>query len=147
MKAGQYWVGDLCYVMGSDWQEVCSKIITKDDVLVGEFELADGTKFALMCTAYGDGTYSDQDGKMYSVDAGLIGCILVEDIKDVCSHRVYHELGHIINFSEDFTVSSDEGWINFGDLVSIDTAQEESDDEDYYCFEDDVDIEDDEEES
>ena len=68
MKAGTYWIGDLCYVMHDEWDEVCNITISGHSVKDGEFKLADGREFATYCTAYGDGMYSDQDGNVYGVD-------------------------------------------------------------------------------
>ena len=80
MKAGTYYVGDLCYVMHGEWDEFCNLTIVGQKVLDGEFNLADGRRFATFTTQWGDGTYQDQQGREYSVDAGLIGCIALENI-------------------------------------------------------------------
>jgi hypothetical protein len=80
MKAGTYYVGDLCYVLHDEWDEVCELIIKDNVCLDGEFTLRDGRRFAIYGTAYGDGNYFDQNGKSYDVDAGSIGCILMNDI-------------------------------------------------------------------
>ena len=86
MRAGTYYVGDLCYVMHPQWKEVCNLMFNtgrgNDGVLDGEFNLANGVRFAVHSTAYGDGTYYDAEGRKYPVDAGLIGCIAVEDVYD-----------------------------------------------------------------
>ena len=84
MRPGTYYVGDLCYVMHPQWREVCDLMFaTKDNgTLDGEFNLANGVRFALHGTAYGDGVYYDEQGRKYPVDAGLIGCIRVEDVYD-----------------------------------------------------------------
>jgi hypothetical protein len=151
MKAGKYWIGDLCYVMESDWREVCQKTSSSSatDVSEGEFELDDGTKFAMLNTAYGDGIYYDQNGRGYSVDSGTIGCILVDDIKGFETAEVNHTLGNIIDFPNGLKVENNEGILTFDggieSTIHIDTVgAEDDDDDDYdsYCFEDDVDIED-----
>ena len=80
MKAGTYYVGDLCYVLHERWDEVCELIIEGNRCLDGEFNLKDGTRFAIYGTAYGDGNYFDQNGKSYDVDAGSIGCVLLDNI-------------------------------------------------------------------
>jgi len=83
MPAGEYYIGDLCYVMTSEeWLEVCDLTIQDSRLIEGEFQLKDGRKFAMYSTAYGDGTYYDHYGFSYSVDSGSIGCIRMEDIKD-----------------------------------------------------------------
>lgn len=129
MKAGKYWVGDLCYVMHADWKEVCSIVPDAHNSKNNEFSLADGTKFTFKYTAYGDGTYYDESGKNYPVDAGLIGCILVSDIKEHDWNSL--DGGHVIDFEEDFEAKYHKGTISFGDKVAIDTDPEDEDDE--YC--------------
>jgi len=126
MPAGKYYVGDLCYVMHDVWNEFCNITIEGNNVLDGVFALSDGRLFATFCTMYGDGEYRDNYGRMYGVDAGLIGCIRVEDIKDPEAHM---SGGHVIEFKEDFEVDSVDGEIMFGDIY-INTAGEEE--EDYY---------------
>ena len=85
MPAGHYYVGDLCYVMHPQWNEVCDIMFagrTDHGCNEGEFTLANGVKFAVYNTAHGDGEYPDQKGNTYPVDAGCIGCIRVEDVYD-----------------------------------------------------------------
>jgi len=128
MPAGTYYVGDLCYVMHLQWDEFCVLTIEDDGVHDGEFTLKNGVKFAFKGTAYGDGSYEDQHGNDYSVDTGLIGCILMSDIDDpeVSKHGESYimDLGQVITFPEPFEVSSASGVIHFGDVVSIDTTCE-----------------------
>ena len=124
MPAGKYYIGDLCYVMtDKEWEEVCEltapKMGTWGKSTQGEFELADGRKFTCYDTKWGDGTYYDEIGHSYSVDAGLIGCILVSDIK-ANKYDNLLDLGAIIEFDEDFATSEHEGKIQFGYIV-IDT--------------------------
>ena len=84
MRPGTYYVGDLCYVMHPQWDEVCKLMFATEgnNVLDGEFNLANGVRFSLHSTAYGDGTYLDKQRRQYPVDAGLIGCVRVEDVDD-----------------------------------------------------------------
>lgn len=138
MQAGKYYVGDLCYVMTNDeWDEFCSITIKDNDCLDGEFEFADGRKFATYGTKWGDGEYSDQYGNRYSVDAGLIGCIRVEDIR-ANKYENIAELGAIMKFETDFVTGGGredrnwEGTIQFG-RVAIETNPEW---EDEYSYED-----------
>jgi hypothetical protein len=125
MKAGKYFIGDLCYVLGDRWDEVCSLIIIDHSCLDGEFELSDGTKFAIYGTAHGDGVYPDQRGNGYPVDSGSIGCVLVDDITE---GELDESLGNIHDFEEDFKTGEENGIIRIGD-VDIDTRGE-CDDED-----------------
>jgi len=105
--AGKYYVGDLCYVMHDEWDEVCGLFFKgRDDhgCNQGVFELKDGRKFASFNTKYGDGAYFDQYGEEYGVDAGLIGCIALNDI-DLNADGNFTRGGQIIQFDSDFTVS------------------------------------------
>jgi hypothetical protein len=132
MPAGRYYVGDLCYVMHPQWDEFCNITISGHQCLDGEFNLANGVRFASYGTAYGDGSYSDREGRNYSVDAGLIGCIRVEDINDPTPGL---EGGQIIEFAEPFETSggrNSENWdgvIRFGNVEIATEFQEEWDQE------------------
>ena len=125
MRSGTYYVGDLCYVMHPQWKEVCDLMFATGDntVLDGEFNLANGVRFTLHSTAYGDGTYQDQQGRKYPVDAGLIGCIRVEDVVDP---EAWLAGVQTVEFTEQFELQYDEGVISFVNangkvLLSIDT--------------------------
>jgi len=112
MRAGTYYVGDLCYVMHPQWKEVCDLMFACDgnQVLDGEFNLANGVRFAVHSTAYGDGTYMDLDGREYPVDAGLIGCIRVEDVYDP---EWWLEGVQTVEFQYPFALEYDNGVIRF----------------------------------
>lgn len=118
-EPGDYYVGDLCYVLRNEWDEVCSLTIKEHSCLDGVFTLANGTKFATYGTAYGDGVYIDQKGHKYPVDAGLIGCVAVKDLDaNILKNNIH--LGNIIKFDKPFTTNEDQGVIVIGNL-SIDT--------------------------
>jgi len=131
MRPGRYYVGDLCYVMHPQWREVCDLMFATDSgVLEGEFNLSNGVRFALSSTAYGDGTYYDGEGRKYPVDAGLIGCIRVEDVYDP---EWYLEGVNEVVFDNPFHIEYNIGTIMFvehmpgGDrevALSIETAKE-----------------------
>lgn len=129
MRPGTYLVGDLCYVMHPQWKEVCDLMFATDGngVLDGEFNLANGVRFAVHSTAYGDGTYFDEQDRQYPVDAGLIGCIRVEDVYDP---EWYLEGVHTVVFDKPFELVYNDGRISFvtedgRTVVAIDTADEE----------------------
>ena len=127
MPAGTYYIGDLCYCMHDEWDEFCELTINDRECLDGEFNLKDGRRFATYGTAYGDGTYAANVGGDVSVDAGLIGCILVSDIKDKTDPA---EMGIVVTFDEPFETSEYHGLITFGH-VKINTDYDDSDDTDY----------------
>lgn len=123
MPSGKYYVGDLCYVMtDAEWEQFCKITIQGNKCLDGEFNLPDGRRFATYGTAFGDGVYHDQYGYSYSVDAGLIGCIKVEDIKAEKYDNLL-DLGAIVDFERPFVTSGGrgekdwEGVIQFGHIM------------------------------
>jgi hypothetical protein len=132
MEPGRYYVGDLCYVMDDSWNEVCELTSNEHNVLDGGFRLRDGREFVIFTTKWGDGTYLDKEGREYPVDAGLIGCIRVEDM-DVYPVEVCDD-GHMIEFLKPFICEKVDGVIYFG-KIAIDTDpadydEEEEDDDD-----------------
>ena len=138
MPAGEYYIGDLCYVMTSEeWLEVCDLTIQDSRLIEGEFQLKDGRKFAMYSTAYGDGTYHDHYGFSYSVDSGSIGCIRTVDIKankypSLGDTQDLLDLGAVQSFDTDFVTGGGrgepgwEGLIQFGHIViETDPTEEE----------------------
>jgi hypothetical protein len=135
MQAGKYWVGDLCYVFSDkDWMDACKLFISGNDCLEGEFNLPDGRRFAIFNTAYGDGEYYDQNGHKYCVDAGCIGCTLVENIS-ASKYNNIEDLGNIVEFNETFEVLEDQGLIKIGHIL-IETNDTYDDEYDEEVFED-----------
>lgn len=135
MPAGLYYVGDLCYVMHDEWDEVCSILFgdSEDNIIPeGEFRLKDGRRFALYSTAHGDGTYKDNEGNRYMVDAGSIGCIRIEDIRQTPENFING--GVALTFLQPFHTGSDGSNLTFGH-ITIDTDPEpdyEEDDDNIY---------------
>lgn len=133
MPAGEYYIGDLCYVMHDEWNEVCDYICDFADsgkTTEGEFTLKDGRRFAVYDTAYGDGVYYDQYGNDYGVDAGVIGCILTSDISESDKKNIPD--GHVHLFEKEFPTYTDHGKLYFGDVVvDTDPEYEEDDEADY----------------
>jgi hypothetical protein len=140
MQAGKYYIGDLCYVMDDkEWDEFCSITIKDNECLDGEFEMKDGRKFATYGTMWGDGSYRSNIGTEHAVDAGLIGCIRVEDIR-ANKYESIESLGAIVEFKMPFTTEGGrsaqgrdwDGVIRFGNVM-IETNPEFEDeyDEEY----------------
>ena len=141
MPAGKYYVGDLCYVMHDEWDEACSLFFQgREDngCNEGEFNLRDGRRFVSYNTKWGDGTYKDQFGKHYGVDAGLIGCIKLDDIDLDCGYNGVRG-GQIVEFDAPFHCSGGrtrewDGIIRIGHIViktDGDTWDEEEEEEEY----------------
>lgn len=133
MKAGKYYVGDLCYVMHPEWDELCDLFFAgraDHGCNQGEFTLKDGRQIASFNTSWGDGTYESNVGTTHCVDSGSIGCIRVEDIRDNTYDKI-ESLGAIVDFEDDFEVYSKNGVIVIGH-VRIDTEWTDEEEEDYY---------------
>lgn len=117
-----YWVGDLCYVMHDCWSEVCNlafpDLYTQNH---GPMKLEDGREFVIFGTAYGDGVYEDQLGRAYPVDAGCIGAILLNEIRDT---DLNIEGGNLHEFPPGVVMRNsyyDDGIIVIGGTLFIDT--------------------------
>ncbi len=119
MQEGKYYIGDLCYVMHDAWGEFCDITIEGHRCLDGEFQLKDGRKFATYGTFYGDGCYEARGrGEVLGecgVDAGLIGCIRLDDIKE--SHGNNIDDGVIVEFDAPFETGEENGVIYFGHVA------------------------------
>lgn len=121
MPAGKYYIGDLCYVMHEEWDEVCELFFAGRTDLgcnEGKFKLADGREFVNFNTKYGDGVYFDGLFS-YGVDSGSIGCIRVEDVREELPPGAV-----VMAFLEDFECYRDDNMLVFG-YVEIDTDPRE----------------------
>ena len=134
MKAGKYFIGDLCYVLSSKWDEVCDLTISGHECLEGKFTLSDGTEFAMFGTAHGDGYYYDQMGNGYPVDSGTIGCVLLDKIDDI-DKEYLERSGTVLDITESFEVESENGVIFIGP-ITINTDDDEEEDKCWDCGED-----------
>lgn len=117
-KAGKYYVGDLCYVISDDnWD----KLLDETNYLEDENISYKG--FPIWCnnTAYGDGSFKDNKGRNYSVDAGIIGVMPVEAMDETSSG------GNIIEFETDFEADYCDGTFYIGDII-IQTGYDEEED-------------------
>lgn len=136
MPAGKYVICDLCYVMDDEWDEVCSLLFPENNNPnqprnEGVFQLKDGRKFALYGTAWGDGCYEDNQGRLYAVDAGVIGCIAIKDLPNYSGPSRYV---HEATFDKDFETGYDEGDIYFGDIrIETDPKSDEYGEDDSVC--------------
>jgi len=124
-KAGTYYVGDLCYVISDDnWD----KLLDETNYLENDNLTFKGESIWSHGTCYGDGSYTDQKGRKYGVDAGIIG-IMPAHLRDD-----ENENDNIITFEKDFEVSYEDGVFLFGD-IQIDTGytDEYEDEDDEFC--------------
>lgn len=128
LPPGTYYIGDLCYVMDTEWDEIHSLCFPDDGSEVqGSFSLNSGVRFAKYFTAYGDGVYYDQTGHRYLVDSGSIGCVRLDDVTDP-KDRIQH--GNVVVFTEPFETSTDGKVITIGHL-HIDTDPPSEDEGEY----------------
>ena len=135
MTKGEYQICDLCYVIEGEWDQICQLLFNKSEGnnrAGGEYTLDNGIKFALYSTAWGDGCYGDNKGNSYGVDAGVIGCIKVDDLYKMGESP--STLGTIHTFNEDFETGYDNGTIFFGDIrIETDPKSDEEDDDTCQC--------------
>ena len=124
MKAGRYYIGDLCYILDDkDWSEVCDLTFPfnqnkhKDVASVelgGRFTLKNGKIISLYGTEHGDGTYQIKNmkdnniGKLH-VDSGTLGCVMIKDKSELPMGSGYKTK----TFKEDFELD----YTNSGDIV------------------------------
>ena len=129
LEAGTYYVGDLCYVFGDDdWPEICEAIEKSED---GYIEHKGFTMF-FANTKYGDGTYTDQYGYDYSVDAGLIGAVAIKHLSEEFVRVINNgKLGQVHEFERSFTCSEDDGVIMIGKYIINTGDTEEYEDDDW----------------
>jgi hypothetical protein len=112
---GRYWVGDPCYSIPNDewmpWLEAADYTRnSREHVLAAKV----GGHIAVgVSTAYGDGEYPDEQGRMYGVDAGLIGVVPVEIAENKYNHD---EAGRIIEFDREFDCYYDDGVVVLGPI-------------------------------
>lgn len=127
MEAGTYYVGDLCYVFGDDdWPAICEAIEKSDDGYIEH----KGFPMFFANTKYGDGTYHDQYGHEYPVDAGLIGAVAIKHLSEEFIRVINSsKLGHVREFERVFGCSEDDGVIMIGKYI-INTGDAEEFDED-----------------
>lgn len=128
MPAGLYYIGDLCYVMDytednyDEWDEFCAMTTEGNNCLNGHFTMKDGRTFVSFSTRYGDGEYPCSHSSNLRVDAGLIGCISLNNLKTVRTIGELNTLGTVQDFKEPFECTCDEqGVMQFGH-ITVDTS-------------------------
>jgi hypothetical protein len=104
LPSGFYFLCDPCYVLkgygrnppyafGEQWSEVLEQTNYFGDGGLFEYKEQDRThKMVVYPTAYGDGTYYDQYGNEFGVDAGLIGLVPVGATDFEVSFEISSEL-------------------------------------------------------
>ena len=125
LAPGTYWVGDPGYAFDDRalWIALLESANYKDHPRVLNAVISNDQDFMFCATntEFGDGTYFDSDGREYPVDAGLLGVVPDAHIKTSPFGM------HLIEFTEEFTVSRDgDGVVHIGP-IDIDTDPAEED--------------------
>lgn len=134
--AGRYWIGDPCYVLDSQWQDLGEQTgwFGSDDDnpnatnYKGIFTTKNGARCFANGTKYGDGTYYDNFGHEYGVDAGLLSIVPESEVEDVAFAETS---GHFMNFENDFDVCEEDGTFYFG---TVEIATDDISDSDFEDF-------------
>ena len=75
-SAGEYWVGDPCYVLPDEvYFGIWDKQYKFND---GTIDCGNGLSFQVHGTAWGDGEYKGSNGFVYGVDAGVLAIVPME---------------------------------------------------------------------
>jgi len=122
---GSYVIGDPCYaVPDKDWDGLLQSCNYFESPIG---YVKDGVqKFPVLGfgTKWGDGSYRGTDGRVYDVDAGLIGLVPVELVKNLAEHTIL-----VLN-KDTLCVNDGSGKLTFGHItIETDPSEEEEDDE------------------
>jgi hypothetical protein len=127
VPAGRYFLGDPCYAVPDEhW----SDLLASCEIFDKPVGAVAGTEVLAFGTFYGDGTYPDQCGRLYSVDAGLIG-LTPAAFATKYDALYLSKLGQWVEFDEDVVAETEGGLLSFGPYV-IQTADLEEEDDDRF---------------
>ena len=121
-----FYVGDICYAMPDEIYKNCwiDAQGCENGVFFIPSEISgipDGCFFAVASTAWGDGCYTDNAGRRYPVDAGVIGVLPLE----LVDFNRYTDDGHIFCNPGICTFTANAGKFTIeipdGELITIDT--------------------------
>jgi hypothetical protein len=124
VPAGRYFLGDPCYAVPNEyWMPLLDSCDFFDGSPVGQ---ANGSQVLAFSTAWGDGTYNDQHGNSYPVDAGLIGLMPIALAQQRDDFEQLESLGRFVNFDSPTACIKAEGVLTFG-KYAIDTDESDTD--------------------
>ena len=126
LPAGRYYIGDPCYVIREeDWNKVCDEMFKDSEDFECMIIKILEKPFFIGRTAYGDGTYRDQENHQYGVDSGSLGAVPVEIIKNLGIDMFCYD------FPNGLVITYKDGNFDFGGIV-INTNWEKTEDEEAY---------------
>jgi hypothetical protein len=134
LPAGTYFIGDPCYVLG-EWDKV---IDDTNCFYEQEIHKLHNMNYVGFHTAHGDGEYEGSDGKRYPVDAGLIGAVDIELVRQQgvinLDNLQFEEekFGSIITFNSPTECGVRSGMIYFGNMTIHTDIVDNSDYDDYW---------------
>nr|MBP3725162.1 hypothetical protein [Campylobacter sp.] len=123
MKSGEYYIGDLAWILQYENLEFVSSF---EDGEIGKFD--DGSEFVKFEVVIGD--YADNTGFLYSVKSEVFGIIPVKFIDKeflseqmltlkngvICNKFSGYEIAKTHEFKSDFVVQKGENFIKFGEI-------------------------------
>ena len=128
-----FYVGDICHVLGD---RIYHGIWGAHGYEDGEWtDPETGLSFAVAGTVYGDGTYFDEVGNEYPVDAGVIGVVPLELVEKEDGLK----LGTVV-YGNTASLEVKNGWhiIQIDDeFVEINTGEDEYPEDDWHEEEED----------
>ena len=115
LAAGTYYIGDPCYVI-KDWDSFLDKLGFNGGSYKEGHNTYAGYNLFWSHTLHGDGTYYDQTGRQFFVDAGMLSVLPVE-ICDSEMIRDHSDISVVQNFQSDFACFDIDGLIMFGNVM------------------------------
>jgi hypothetical protein len=116
---GKYVLGDPCYCFSGTnaidhWEVLGESCNWWQDHPIASIQL-DGIIYDVLAfsTKYGDGTYLDNMGREYSVDAGLIGLVPYELFKAV-GGELMDRMHYVVEFKASAMCTDNDGDMRFG---------------------------------
>ena len=129
VNPGKYVLGDPCYCFPNHdlWLALGESCVWFEDSPVGMITF-NGTTYNVLGfhTKYGDGTYGDNQGNQYPVDAGLLGLVPLE-LAEALGVEFDADLHQIVEFKHGATCTCDDGDMWFGGH-HINTSDDEDND-------------------
>jgi hypothetical protein len=112
VPAGTYYLGDPCYAVPDHlWHALLLSCDYFEKTPIGEVA---GHKVLSFNTAYGDGTYCDQFGNEFGVDAGMIGLVPLGLFDEQAFFHEYGCKAVIVKFERPTTCTTDGHNLQFG---------------------------------